>query len=69
MFDLQVAFFKPLWIRLAVVAVCLGWAAVEFWTGSTGWALMFGGVGLWSAYEFFVVFNPKDDDKIAKDDT
>ena len=69
MFDLQVAFFRPLWIRLAVVAVCLGWAAVEFWTGSPGWALMFGGVGLWCAYEFFVVFNPKDDDKIAKDDT
>ena len=60
MFDLQVPFFKPLWLRIAIVAICASWAALETVTGSIGWALLFGAAGLWSAYEFFLVWNPKD---------
>ena len=29
--------FRPLWVRLLVVAVCLGWAAFEFIDGSPFW--------------------------------
>ncbi|CAN5754528.1 hypothetical protein BH23PSE1_BH23PSE1_00060 [soil metagenome] len=58
LFDLNVAFFKPLWRRVAVVAVCLGWALFELATGSVFWGVIFGGVGLFAAWQFFVTFDP-----------
>ena len=65
MFNIRVPFFKPLWIRVLTTAVTLGWALFELATGNPGWAMLFGAVGVWCAYEFFVVFDPdnyKDDD-------
>ncbi len=59
-FDLDHPFFRPLWLRVLVVAACLGWAAVELVTGSPGWAIAFGALGLYSAYRFFVSFDPRD---------
>lgn len=63
MFDLQVPFFRPLWLRIAVVVVCLGWAVFEFMSGSPGWAMLFAAAGLWSAYQFFVIWTPAKDDE------
>ncbi|MDF0599904.1 DUF3329 domain-containing protein [Psychromarinibacter sp. C21-152] len=60
MFDLDHPFFRPLWIRLAVVVLCFGWAAVELSGGYTGWAMLFGGLGGYSAWRFFVTFDPRD---------
>jgi hypothetical protein len=62
MFDLQVPFFRPLWIRVAVVVVCLGWALFELASGAVFWAVIFGGMGGYAAYQFFVVWNPKEED-------
>ncbi len=62
MFDLQVPFFKPLWLRIGTVAFCIGWAIFEIAAGSVFWAILFGAAGLWSGYEFFIVWNPKDED-------
>lgn len=59
-FDLDHPFFKPLWLRVVVVALCLGWAVFEFTLGSPGWAMLFGAVGVYSAYRFFVTFAPRD---------
>jgi hypothetical protein len=59
MFDLDHPFFAPPWRRVAVVAACLGWAAVELATGGVGWALLFGGLGLYAGYRFFVTFDPR----------
>lgn len=56
--DVQHPFFRPLWRRVAVVAVCLGWAVFEIVTGSPFFAILFGSVGLYCAYQFFIVFNP-----------
>ena len=61
MFDLDHPFFRPLWIRALVVAVCLGWALFEFATGSPFWGVLFGAAGLYAAYRFFVTFDPRDD--------
>lgn len=47
-------FFRPLWRRIAVVAVCLGWAVIEFATLSPFWGVLFAAAGLWAAYEFFL---------------
>lgn len=60
MFDLQVPFFIPLWRRILTVAVALGWAGVEVVAGSHGWAILFGALGIYAAWQFFVVWDPKD---------
>jgi hypothetical protein len=45
MFDFTHPFFRPLWLRVLVVALALGWALFEAVTGSPGWAIIFGGIG------------------------
>jgi hypothetical protein len=60
MFNLQDSFYRPLWLRLGIVLLCLGWAAVEVANGAPGWAMLFGAVGLYAAWQFFVVWNPRD---------
>ncbi|OED34115.1 hypothetical protein AB833_32490 [Chromatiales bacterium (ex Bugula neritina AB1)] len=53
LFDLQQDFFRPLWIRVAVVAVCLGWGVFEFVTGATLWGIIFTGMGLFALWQLF----------------
>ncbi len=59
-FDLRLPFFLPLWRRAATVVVAGGWAVVELATGSPGWAILFGSLAAYCAYQFFVAFNPDD---------
>lgn len=59
--DVQHPFFRPLWRRIAVVAVCLGWAAVEFAQDALFWGVLFGAVGLYCAHQFFIAFDPPED--------
>jgi hypothetical protein len=63
LFDLQVPFFAPLWRRVALVAVCLGWALLELAWGGPFWALIFAALGLYAAWQFFAVWAPKDDER------
>ena len=63
MFDLQVPFFRPLWIRVVTVVVALGWAGLELLTGSLGWAILFGAAGGYAAWQFFVVWEPDREDE------
>lgn len=44
-------FFAPLWRRIVIVGLCLGWALVEVLSGSPGWALMFGAAGVYAAFK------------------
>lgn len=60
-FDFDHPFFRPLWLRVAIVGACLGWAALEIATGSPGWGVMFGAVGLYAGYRLFVTFAPRDE--------
>lgn len=60
-FDFDHPFFRPLWLRATVVAFCLGWAAFEIVAGSPGWAMLFGGIGLYAGYRLFFVFAPRDE--------
>lgn len=57
-FDLRQPFFLPLWRRVLTVGLLAGWALVEMFSGSPGWAIMFGAVAAYCAYEFFVIFDP-----------
>jgi dolichyl-phosphate-mannose--protein O-mannosyl transferase len=53
-------FFRPLWRRVLLTGLCLGWAAFEFALGSPFWGMLFGGLGLLAAYEFFITYKPPE---------
>lgn len=61
--DVQHPFFRPIWRRVAVVAICLGWAVFEFVSGAPFWGMLFGAIGLYCAHQFFLAFDPPDDDE------
>ena len=65
--DVQHPFFIPVWRRVALVSVCLGWAIYEFSTGAPFWGFLFGAAGLYCGWQFFAVFNPKPDQLEDKD--
>jgi hypothetical protein len=58
--DLDHPFFRPLWIRMGIVVLCLVWTGLEIYGGSMSWAIVFGALGVYCAYRFFVVFNPRE---------
>ena len=62
MFDLQIPFFVPLWRRIVLVGLLLGWTTVEVLTGAFAWAILFGSIGVYAIYQFFVVWDPKLDE-------
>jgi hypothetical protein len=49
-------FFAPLWRRVAVTGLCLGWGVVEFATGAPFWGVLFGGVGLVCLYSLLIAY-------------
>ncbi|MEM9975084.1 MAG: hypothetical protein AAF771_12965 [Pseudomonadota bacterium] len=57
-FDVRSPFFRPLWRRLAIVAVCAVWLGFELLAGSLGWAAFVAAVTAFLAYEFFIAFDP-----------
>ena len=50
--------FRPLWVRILIVAICVGWAIFEFTTGSGFWGVLFLALGAYAAWGFFVAFDP-----------
>ena len=69
MFDLRHPFFNPLWRRVATVTVSLLWAGVELVSGSPGWALLFGAIGLWAGYVLLLDWRPVADGTADKERT
>ena len=57
--DANHSFYRPLWVRVAIVAVCLGWAAVEATGGDLMWAVLVGGVGIYAAWVLLLNYRPK----------
>ncbi len=52
-------FYRPLWRRVVIVAICLGWAVIEAATGGPFWAVIVGGVGIYAAWMLLLNFDPK----------
>jgi hypothetical protein len=61
MFNFDAAFYRPLWIRLGIVILCLGWGVVEVLTHSPGFAILFFAVGGYAAYRFFMTSNSEEE--------
>ena len=54
MLDLEHPFFLPLWRRILVVVLTLGWSLVEFLvTAAPGWGLLFAAIGAYCSWSFF----------------
>lgn len=55
-------FFRPVWRRAAVIAVCLVWSAVEWWNGETFWGLLTLAIAGWGVWVFFLNYQPPADE-------
>ena len=60
LFEVAHPIFRPLWRRVLVTALCLGWALVELANGAVIWAAVFGACGAYLFVQFFVRFDPAD---------
>lgn len=61
-------FFVPLWRRLAVIAVALGWGAIEIAMGAVEWGLLFVALGAIATYGLLIAYKSPDDSKTADTD-
>ena len=59
LFDLDHPFFRPLWRRLIIIAVCLGWGVFEFVMGHPFWGTLFAGLGLYCIWGFLFDHRPR----------
>lgn len=56
--DSEHPFFRPLWRRVAVVAVCVVWAGIEFATGTSTWGMIALGFAAYGVWQFFIAYKP-----------
>lgn len=54
--------YRPLWLRILVVGICIGWGLFELSTGAVGFAMLFLAAGGYVAWRFFVTFAPDDEE-------
>ena len=52
----DVEWFRPLWRRVLVTAVCVVWAALELWHGDQMWILITVGLSAYAVWIFFLTF-------------
>jgi hypothetical protein len=57
--DRDVNFFRPLWRRVGVTAVCVIWAGLELWGRDQLWIVITLGLTAYAVWSFFIAF-PKD---------
>ena len=57
-FKLRTPFFLPFHRRALTVGACLFWALLELFWGNGFWFMVFGSIGAYLAYEFFLRFDP-----------
>ncbi len=54
LFDFDHPFFDPLWRRIVVVVICVGWGLFEFASGAITWGMIFTGIGGVAAYHLLI---------------
>jgi hypothetical protein len=53
-------FYRPLWVRLVLVAICAGWTAVEFYNGEQTWGTIFLVVAAYAFAQLLLFYKPVD---------
>lgn len=64
--DLRSPVMRPVAVRVAATAICLGWAAVEVARGQVGWAMVFAAAGLYLVWALFIAWDPAPSDETDK---
>ncbi|MFD1696426.1 DUF3329 domain-containing protein [Roseibium aestuarii] len=59
--DAEHPFFRPLWLRIAIVVACSGWAAFEFSMGNMSWGWITTAVAAYGAWTFLIAYKPPQD--------
>ncbi|WP_435168228.1 hypothetical protein [Falsirhodobacter sp. 1013] len=57
-FDPDHPALRPLWVRLLIIGVAVGWAGVEFANGSVTWGVLFLAVGGWAVWALLITYRP-----------
>ncbi len=63
--DYEHPFFKPLWRRIAIVAVCAAWSVFEFVTNAPFWGTIAAGFTAYGIWQFFYLYNPVEPNRPA----
>ncbi|TIX20955.1 DUF3329 domain-containing protein [Mesorhizobium sp.] len=61
--DSEHPFFRPMWRRVAVVAVCIIWSIIEFATGTPFWGMIALGFAGYAVWQFFYLYKSVDEAK------
>lgn len=56
--DIGHPFYRPLWRRVVIVAICFGWGLFEFWSGAPVWGALFCAGGAWCAWALLWSYAP-----------
>ncbi|MGN7871434.1 DUF3329 domain-containing protein [Paracoccus sp. 22332] len=49
MFDLDDVFYRPLWVRVLLVSLALGWGVFEFGSGAPFFGVIFVAIAVYAA--------------------
>jgi hypothetical protein len=55
-------FFRPLWRRVAIVAVCAGWAVLEWTHGDETWTMIALAATAYGAWSLLYAYKPPHDE-------
>lgn len=58
MFDFSHPMFRPLWVRLLITGLTLGWVVVELVAGTTTWAMIVGAIAAVEIWGLFLTYDP-----------
>lgn len=61
--DHEHPFFRPLWRRVAIVAVCAVWTAMEWAAESQMWSMIALGFTAYAIWQFFYLYKPAEPEK------
>ncbi|RUT29285.1 hypothetical protein EMQ25_14255 [Arsenicitalea aurantiaca] len=55
----DINWFRPLWRRVLVTAICAGWAAFEWSRGEQLWGFLALALVAYAVWNFFITFDKK----------
>ena len=67
MIDPDHPFYKPLWRRILIPAVCWVWAIIEFIGDEPFWGVIVGALGAYATYKLFIEKRPPPAEKPVDD--
>lgn len=50
--------FRPLGVRIGIVALCAAWSALEFYSGETGWGFIALAVTVYGVWSMLIAYKP-----------